>query len=84
MILIMRIQGRQQHRSLRAQRQHQFQQEQVMNLSRRNRSACRLFVWDAISALRFNLCNELLQDCVYEGLGGKKVYMNVQTYNCVF
>lgn len=39
---------------------------------RQTRSACRLFVWDGMSASRYHVCKRLLRDNVYEGLGGKK------------
>jgi hypothetical protein len=34
---------------------------------------CHFFLWNFPSACRFHLCNYLMRDCVYEGLGGKKV-----------
>lgn len=34
---------------------------------------CHFFLWNFLSACRFHLCNYLMRDCVYEGLGGKKV-----------
>lgn len=35
--------------------------------------ACNFYVWDAPSALLHKWCHHLLKDCVYEGLGGRKV-----------
>lgn len=35
--------------------------------------ACDFYVWDAPSALLHKWCHHLLKDCVYEGLGGRKV-----------
>jgi hypothetical protein len=34
---------------------------------------CQFFLWNFPSACRYHLCNYLMRDCVYEGLGGKKV-----------
>lgn len=38
-----------------------------------NPPCCHFFLWNFVSACRFHLCNYLMKDCVYEGLGGKKV-----------
>ena len=35
--------------------------------------ACGFFLWDAPSAFLHRWCYHLLKDCVYEGLGGRKV-----------
>ena len=35
--------------------------------------ACGFYIWDAPSALLHSWCHHLLKDCVYEGLGGRKV-----------
>lgn len=37
------------------------------------RHACNFFVWDMFSALLYRWNNYLLRDCVYEGIGGRKV-----------
>mmetsp|Transcript_26436 Transcript_26436/g.78195 ORF Transcript_26436/g.78195 Transcript_26436/m.78195 type:complete len:352 (+) Transcript_26436:3-1058(+) len=34
--------------------------------------ACRIFVWDVVSAVRFALCIRMLRENLYEGLGGRK------------
>lgn len=60
-------------------KRHGYQSEPTLALKSklrtklRTKSACRIFVWDALSAFRYHLCNHLLKDAVYEGLGGKKV-----------
>ncbi len=33
---------------------------------------CRVFLWDAPSAIRYHICKRFLRGNVYEGLGGKK------------
>lgn len=50
----------------------------------RSRPACRFFVWDAVSAGRFHMCNHLLKDRVYEGLGGKKVCAIFILCTCIY
>ena len=35
--------------------------------------ACGFYIWDLPSALLHRWCHHLLKDCVYEGLGGRKV-----------
>lgn len=42
------------------------------NNSTRPRGACRFFVWDGLSALRYHLCNRLIRENLYEGRGGQK------------
>lgn len=37
------------------------------------RRACGLYIWNAPSALLYKWTNHLLQDCIYEGKGGRKV-----------
>lgn len=37
------------------------------------RSPCRMYVWDIPSAIRFHMCKRLLQENMFEGLGGAKV-----------
>ena len=49
----------------------------------KSKSACHFFIWDALSAARFHLCNHLLKDCVYEGLGGKKVCKTKVMYELI-
>mmetsp|Transcript_672 Transcript_672/g.772 ORF Transcript_672/g.772 Transcript_672/m.772 type:complete len:327 (+) Transcript_672:82-1062(+) len=58
---------------------HRYNNQQHSQLPQRkpisnfkSRSACDFFIWDGISALKYKLCNRLLRDRVYEGLGGKK------------
>lgn len=40
---------------------------------RHRRKACSFYIWDAPSAILSTWCHRLQRDCVYEGLGGKKV-----------
>lgn len=40
-----------------------------------NQFHCRLFIWDGISALKYHICKKLIQDNIYEGRGGVKVFI---------
>lgn len=37
--------------------------------------ACNYYIWDVPSAMLHKWCHHLLKDCIYEGLGGRKVQL---------
>lgn len=58
--------------SLHSQRHEPLLAPPITTIST-NRRACSVYLWDALSAAKYHLCRRLLRDCVYEGMGGRRV-----------